>query len=283
MPKVETQFGPIHYKEAGTGEPLVFVHGYLMGGDLWDEAVEILRKDFRCIAPTWPLGAHPEPMNADADLTPHGMAAIIDGFLAALDLRDVTLIGNDSGGAFSQVVVTRHPERVGRLVLTSCDAFDNFPPSFFKAFGPVAKTGALPMTIASQRLKPNRALPIAYGWVTAKRPLPHDRIDGWVGAYLADKGVRRDLKKVTLGLKSKYTQEAAEKLHAFDKPVLLAWSMADKLFPFEHAQRLAAIFPDARIERIEDSRTWSMIDQPHRLAEAITAFVRETTPAQATA
>jgi pimeloyl-ACP methyl ester carboxylesterase len=282
MPKADTPHGPIHYEEAGTGEPIVFVHGYLMGGDLWDEVVERLSPDFRCIAPTWPFGGHPEPMHADADLSPTGIAAIIDAFLEAMDLTDVTLVGNDSGGAFSQIVAVDHPERVGRMVLTSCDCFENFPPKLFRSLVPAAKAGGLNAALLPLKMKAPRNLPMAYGWVT-NSPLPHDRIDGWVANYFADAGVRRDLKKVTLGFDNKYTLDAAAKLHRFDKPVLIAWSMAEKLFPFEYAERLAAVLPDARIEKIEDARTWSMIDQPDRTAQVIRTFVRQTAPAQAMA
>ena len=124
--------GTIAYRERGSGEPIVFIHGLLVNGDLWRKVVPELSKDYRCIVPDLPLGSHDRPMNEDADLSPYGVAKLIDDFLAALDLRDVTLVGNDTGGAFCQIVVTRHPDRIGRLVLTPCDAYENFPPRFFK-------------------------------------------------------------------------------------------------------------------------------------------------------
>ena len=78
-------------------------------------------------------------MNPDADLSPPGIARLIADFLEALDLEDVTIVGNDSGGAMSQVLVADHPERIGRLVLTNCDTHENFPPGIFKAMPPLAK------------------------------------------------------------------------------------------------------------------------------------------------
>lgn len=281
MPKVILPQGPVHYREAGSGEhAIVFVHGYLMGGDLWDEVTERLSGEFRCLAPTWPMGAHREPMRPGTDLTPHGVAAIVDAFLAALDLTDVTLVGNDSGGAYSQVVATRHPERIGRLVLTSCDAFEEFPPRLFKPLVQTARMGGLKAALQPLKLRPARSLPIAYGWLTTA-PLPHDRIDGWVDACFGDPGVLRDLRALTIGLDPKYTLEAAAALPAFGKPALVAWSADDKLFDVELGRRLAATLPDSRFELIEGARTWSMLDRPDRLAELIGRFVRETTPAQA--
>src|SRR5438874_10453979 len=94
--------GTIRYRERGTGEPIVFVHGLLVNGDLWRKVVPELANDFRCITPDWPLGSHEVPMSHEADLTPTGLAKLIADFLAALALENVTLVGNDSGGALSQ-------------------------------------------------------------------------------------------------------------------------------------------------------------------------------------
>jgi pimeloyl-ACP methyl ester carboxylesterase len=129
--QVELPAGTVRYREAGEGRPIVFVHGYLVDGRLWDGVVERLSDRFRCIAPDWPIGAQRIAMKPDADLSPPGIADLIDDFLAALGLEDVTIVGNDSGGAISQVLATRHPERVGRLVLTNCDTHENFPPGIF--------------------------------------------------------------------------------------------------------------------------------------------------------
>jgi pimeloyl-ACP methyl ester carboxylesterase len=131
--------GTIRYREAGSGPTIVFVHGFLVDGRLWDGVVDALSDRFRCIAPNWPMGAQQVAMAPDADLTPPGVATIIEGFLEALDLDDVTLVGNDSGGAMCQVLVARRPARVGRLVLTNCDTHENFPPGIFKALPPLAK------------------------------------------------------------------------------------------------------------------------------------------------
>ena len=166
--EIDLAAGRIRYREAGAGKAIVFVHGYLVDGRLWDGVVDRLSNRYRCLAPDWPIGAQQIAMNPSADLTPPGVAATIAGFLDALDLEDVTIVGNDSGGAMSQVLVTRHPQRIGRLVLTNCDTHENFPPGIFKAMPPLAK---LPggMTALSA---PFRIGAIARG---AFRPLPRPR------------------------------------------------------------------------------------------------------------
>jgi pimeloyl-ACP methyl ester carboxylesterase len=273
--------GTVRYRERGAGPTLLFVHGLLVNGALWRKVVPELARDFRCIAPDWPLGSHAVPLGEGADRTPGGMAKLIADFMAELDLEDVTLVGNDSGGALCQIVVTRHPERVGRLVLTPCDAFDNFPPRMFAYLGLAAKTsGGMAGLVQSMRVRANRRTPIAFGWLT-KRRLPDAVLDHYVEPVIRDRRIREDARRFILGVDSAYTLAAAEKLPDFDRPVLLAWAPEDRFFPIAHAERLADLLPDARLERIEDSRTFVSEDQPRRLAELIAGFVRE--PARTTA
>ncbi len=281
MPNLSLPQGSLHYREAGTGEPVVFLHGYLMASDLWSPILERLRPDFHCIALDLPLGAHRTALREDADLSIPGLARLVADALDELNLENVTLVGNDSGGGLAQVVAAEHPERLGRLVLTPCDAFDNVPPTLFKPLVPAAKAHALTPIFQSLRVRAARNLPNAYGWLM-HGDLPHDMIDGWVDAYFADKGVRRDVRKVTVGLEPSALLDAATKLASFDKPALVAFAADDKLFPFEHAERLGEILPNARVEKIANSRTWVMLDQPDITADLIRDFIRST-PVGATA
>ena len=275
MPSIALDQGTIHYQQAGPaeGRPIVFVHGYVMGGDLWAGlAGRLADRGLRAIMPTWPLGAHTEPMEPGTDLTPRGIAAIVAGFLEALELDDVVLAGNDTGGAICQIAAAHHPERIGALVLTNCDMFENFPPSFFKALVAAAKLpGGLKAALAPMRTAAARRSPVGYGM------LSHGDVDHlareWVKPAREQPGVFEDLRKVTVALDNAETLEAAERLREFRRPALFAWAVDDRLFPLSDAQRLAAQMPDARVETIAESRTFSMIDQPDRLAELIGEFV----------
>ena len=276
MATVDLPSGTLHYHQRGSGAPIVFLHGYLMGANLWDPVVQRLAGEFRCITPELPFGAHPTPMAPDADLTTAGLGRLVADFLQALDLREVTLVGNDSGGAIAQVVAARHPQRLGGLVLASCDAFDNYPPRLFRPLIAAARMGALTLLLASLKARPARSLPSAYGWLTHRQP-PHELIDGWIANYFADKAVRRDTRRLTAAMgEDAFMSQIAPELARFTKPGLLAWAADDKFFPLEHARRLAGILPDARIELIEGSRTWVMRDQPQRTAHLIGRFARRT-------
>jgi pimeloyl-ACP methyl ester carboxylesterase len=130
--QVQLADAAIGYRELGHGPPIVFVHGLLTNGTLWRNVANKLQTSHRCIVPDWPLGAHTAPTRANSDLSPRAVARMIAGFLDALGLQDVTLVANDTGGAIAQMVAAEHPERLGRLVLTPCDAFENFLPPMFR-------------------------------------------------------------------------------------------------------------------------------------------------------
>lgn len=250
---------------------MVFVHGYLVDGRLWDGVVDRLSDRCRCIAPDWPIGAQQIAMNPDADLSPPGIAAIIDSFLTALDLNDVTIVGNDSGGAMSQVLVTRHPQRIGRLVLTNCDTHENFPPGIFKAMPPIAKLpGGMDLLAAPFRIG---ALARAAFRPFAKTKIPEELVASWMAPGLHDPGVKRDAKKVTIGMNKSFTLEAAERLSESDLPILLTWAPGDRFFPIKYAERLANETPHARIVEIPEAGTFVPLDQPQRLADEIARFV----------
>lgn len=269
--EIDLPAGRVRYREAGEGKPIVFVHGYLVDGRLWDGVVDRLSDRFRCIAPDWPIGAQRIAMKPDADLSPYGIAATIAAFLEALDLEDVTIVGNDSGGAMSQVLVTRHPERIGRLVLTNCDTHENFPPGIFKTMPPLAGLpGGMALLAAPFRIG---AVARAAFRPFTREPLPPELIASWMEPGLHDPDVKRDVKKVTVGMNKRYTLEAAEKLKGSELPILLTWAPGDRLFPLEYAKRLVADTPNARLVEIPGARTFVPIDQPQRLAEEIASFV----------
>ena len=194
------------------GKPVVFVHGYLVDGRLWDGVVDSLSDRFRCIAPDWPIAAHRAAMNRDADLSPTGIAKLIADFLAKLELEDVTIVGNDSGGAISQVLVTSHPERIGRLVLTNCDTHENFPPGAFKAMPPIAKLpGGMFLIAAPFRIE---AIARRAFKPFAKTKIPDELIASWMEPAKTDKAILRDAGKVTAGMNKRHTLAAAEKLRS---------------------------------------------------------------------
>jgi pimeloyl-ACP methyl ester carboxylesterase len=261
------QQGTVRYFSVGSGPAIVFVHGALVNANLWRKVVAELSADFRCVTLDLPFGSHVIPMPPDADLSPPAVADLIADAIEALELDDVTLVANDTGGAIAQLVVTRRPEHVGALVLTSCDAFDNCPPKLKKPNMPLLSHAAL--------LRPTLA-PARFGAVQraifgalAKRPVEPEVLESYALPALEQAGVRRDLARLMAGLDKRYTLEAAERLPEFDKPAVIAWSREDRFFPSDHGERLAALLPRGRHEWIEDARTFSPEDQPERVAQLV--------------
>jgi pimeloyl-ACP methyl ester carboxylesterase len=267
--------GIVRYREFGVGEPIVLVHGLLTDGELWREVAPRLANDFRVIAPDWPLGSNEVPLNPGTDLSPLGLARIIADFLAELELNGVTLVGNDTGGALSQLVAVHHPERLGGLVLTPCDAYENFPPPAFRPLVAAARIPGGVFAIAqSMRAPAARRLPLAYGWLI-KHEIDDELTAAWLAPALASATIRQELATILKGLSKSYTLQAAARFGEFTKPVLIAWAPEDRFFKLHYGERLAAAFPHARLERIEDSYTFVSLDQPGRTASLIAGLARE--------
>ena len=279
MQEAELSAGIIEYEDTGGSGPIVvLLHGLAMDGSLWRHVVRELRVDHRCVVPTLPLGGHRRPMRAHADLSPRGIARLETEFLEALDLREVTLVGNDSG--LFQFAAGEHPERIARLVITSCEAFENFPPGLpgTNLWLAAKLPGGVSASVQPLRLRALRRLPIAFGWM-AKRPIPHEVTDAWLRPLLTQREIRRDLTKYLRAAKKGDMLAAAEGLRSFDRPALVIWAAEDRVMPPEHGRRFAELLPHARLVEIPDSYTLIPEDQPTELARLLREFVRELTTA----
>ncbi|MFC1406759.1 MULTISPECIES: alpha/beta fold hydrolase [Streptacidiphilus] len=278
MTGIELSTGTIALQDTGgDGPPVVLLHGMLMDASLWDAVVTDLSADHRCVAPTLPFGAHLHPVHADADLSLPGIASLVAELLERLDLQQVTLVGNDTGGALVQLLMGEGNPRVDRAVLVSCEAFDNFPPGLTGKT--LALAGRLPprlfgLFMQQMRLRALRRLPIAFGWLTRRGDAATAR---WVRPAMGQQGIRRDAVRM---LRAAFTDRqlllrAAESLPSFDRPALVVWADGDRVMPVEHGRRLARLLPQGRLVEVPDSRTLIPLDQPAELAGLIRAFVRE--------
>jgi pimeloyl-ACP methyl ester carboxylesterase len=272
---VELSAGTIDYEDRGAGPVVVLLHGLAMNSSLWRHVIDDLRSDYRCIAPTLPLGGHRRPMRPDADLSMPGQVRLIAEFLERLDLHDVTLVGNDWGGALLLVSEGR-AQRVGRLVLSSCEAFDNYPPGLPGRTVWLAGQlpGGLNALVQPMRLRPLRRLPNALGRMS-KRPIPNEITDAWLKPALTQRPIRRDLRKYVRSLRKEEFLEAAEKLGDFDRPVLIIWASEDRVMPKEHGRRLAELFPRSQYVEIADSYTLIPEDQPAKFATHLRTFIAQ--------
>jgi len=246
--QIELSAGMIEYEDTGgEGPAIVLLGGLMMDASLWEDVIADLAPEHRCVAPTLPLGAHRHAMHADADLSPRGLARLVAEFLDRLELDDVPLVGNDTGG---KTLV-----RIGKL-----------PPTMFGLF------------MQQMRLPPLRRLPLAFGWLTMRGDAATAR---WIKPVLRQREIRRDTVRVLRGIAAQpqLMLDAAASLPSFERPALVVWASQDRVMPPGHGRRLAELLPHGRLVEIPDSYTLIPLDQPTRLAEAIQQLIHETHPA----
>lgn len=272
MAEIRLSNGTLNYRDSGTGPVVVLIHGLFADGTLWDKVIPELGADRRVIVPDLPLGAHRRAMDPDADLSPAGIASIIAEFLERLELDGVTLVGNDTGGALCQITAADHPKRLGRLLLTNCDAYKNFLPIFYRELqlfpripGGMTMLAHMPKVIGRALFRP----------LTTK-PMPKEQLNRWLGGPAADPGVKRDLGKVLGGITTKETLRAIEALRRSAPPTLLVWGRRDLFFKPRYAERLRSDITGSRLEWIENSRTFTPFDAPTELARHIREFSAAT-------
>jgi len=274
MPTIDLPIGPVDYRDLGpraADAPVaVFVHGFLVNATLWDAVAEKLAADgVRCILPDWPLGAHRRPANPGAVLSPLTVAGAVTGLLDALDLQHVVLVGSDTGGSLCQLALRGDTHRVRGLVLTNCDAFEQFPPRFFVPLFTLARYRAAVWTLAQQtRLRAVRHSPLGFGPLL-NRPRPAGLTRGWIQPLLDSAAIRRDVTRFARGMQRTELVNAATWLSRFQGPVHLVWGTRDKHFTIGLGRRLASAFPSAHLDEVADATTFVPIDRPDTVVNAV--------------
>lgn len=273
MPQVTLPHTRIEYREVGPADsshpPVLFVHGMLVDHRLWSGVAERLAgQGYRCILPDWPLGSHTTPVTDRTGQSPSGVADTIHDFLVALELQDVTLVGNDTGGGLCQFLIDARPDRIGRLVLTNCDAFDKFPPFPFNlVFATLRGPVSIKALFTSMKIKALRHSPLGFGLLADADPA---LTAAWLAPARDDTRIAGDLAAMLRKVARTDLTGVAPRLHRFTKPVTVVWGMSDRCFTPELGRRLAALFPHGRFVEVPGARTFVPIDNPAAVADAIT-------------
>jgi pimeloyl-ACP methyl ester carboxylesterase len=278
---IEVPAGVIEYDEAGSGPPVVLLHGLVMDHTLWDRVLPLLPEGFRYIRPVLPLGAHRHPMNPGADLTLTGQVRLVADLLDALALENVTLVHADWGGALF-LTARGLDHRLARQVILPCEAFGNFPPGLPGKMAALAARLPAGVQLAARQLRVGwlRRLPFLYGQM-ARRPVPGELIRRWTEPVLSDPGIRRDLLAYCRGTfdKAALIRDTAA-LRRFQGDVLVLWSPDNRVMPPSHGHRLAALMPRARYAEIPGAYVLSMLDEPEAVAREMGTFLTAAPAAQ---
>ncbi|OBA76957.1 alpha/beta hydrolase [Mycobacterium sp. 1554424.7] len=276
MPQLALRQATIDYQEFGPQDsahpPVLFVHGILVDGQLWRAVADgLARRGFRCIVPTWPLGSHTIPVKDATALSLPGVAEMVNDALVALDLSDVTLVGSDTGGGICQLVVDAHPERIGRLVLTNCDAFDKCPPfPFDVAFAVLRGPASIKALAQPLRFRAVRQSLFGFGLLVSKAD--PDLTSAWLQPCLEDSRIRRDMAALARSVGRFDLTDVATRLPRFTKPVTLVWGQRDRCFTPGLGRRLAGLFSNAKLIEVPDAKTFVALDQPDAVIDAIAAI-----------
>jgi pimeloyl-ACP methyl ester carboxylesterase len=274
--RLETRLGPLAWRSSGGGPTLVFFAGALANGDLWRDVVLALEDRYRCITIDLPLGAHPWPLSTGADRSATSLARLLLDCLELLDVEDATVVANDTaGGLLLLSLATGHPAlgRVGRLVLTNCDNYDQFPPDALRKGAALCRTlPGLARALLRLQLRSSSGRRKIVSGVTAIG-LDQERADSFFGPARRDQRVVDDLVAALAGCRPQLLTDAAEAIPEFVRPVLLIWGESCDFFPMGDAQRLASEFPCATLVPVPGAKTWVAIDNPVGVADAIVEFV----------
>lgn len=280
MPHVTLPAATIDYRESGPADsahpPVVFVHGALVDSRLWDAvATQLADQGFRCIQPNLPLGSHTIPVTDRAVLSPAGVAGLLDEFLAALDLQDVTLVGNDTGGGVCQFLIDARPDRIGRLVLTNCDGFDEFPPFPFNAIFALMRT-RVSVTVLMATMVPTalRHSPLGFGLLA--KHLDPALTASFLEPSRTDRRIAGDFAALARAIGRTDLTDVAPRLHRFTRPVTVVWGLDDRCFTPALGRRIAALFPASTVIEVPDASTFVPLDNP----SAVTAAIAQTAGAR---
>jgi pimeloyl-ACP methyl ester carboxylesterase len=283
--RLETRLGPLAWQSSGRGPALVFFAGALANHDLWRDVVVAMEGRYRCITIDLPLGAHPWPLSTGADRSATSLARLLLDCLELLAVEDATVVANDTaGGLLLLSLASGHPAlgRVGRLVLTNCDSYDQFPPdklrkatALCRAFPRLARA-LVRLQLRLQLRSPSvRRRGVS---AVAASGLDDERAESFYGPAARDRQVAGDLVAAMAGFRPQLLIDAAEAIPRFDRPVLLIWGDACDFFPMAHARRLASDFPRATMVSVPGAKTWVPVDSPATVAGAIAEFVPTPVP-----
>ncbi len=275
----------VAYYEEGEGQPLLLLHGCPFSSFIWRKVIPLLSGEYRCLAPDL-LGLGDTETPAGADWSLPTQVKMISGFLDALGLDTVHLVGHDHGGALAQLLAAEQPQRIDRLVITNAEAYDNWPSPDERPFVRLTQVPLLGQAFLwACSLRPVARLVFASA-VSDKKVLTAELLDGYIRANLSDGRRRARTRRFLAGQldpnHNRCTVEFLDGLRRFDKPTMIVWGQDDPHFGPEWAERLYQDIPGAsRLELLPGTGHLLMEERPQELASLIRDFLsQEPVPAR---
>ena len=254
--------GEIAYTEFGDGPgTALFVHGIGTSGALWRHVIEQLSGTTRCVTIDLPgHGGSP----ARADLSVSAMADVVAELHDALDLGQVDLVANDTGGAIAQVFAARHPDTIATFALTNCDTDGNFPPPEFAPVLELAKQGQLATALTAIVDDPSgwRTSPLVAGYEHPEN-IPDEALREYLTPVGGTLDRARDFERMLAALDPKDLADVQDALRALDVPTLIVWGTADPAFGLKWAYQLRDTIAGAKeVIEVEGAKVFFPEERP---------------------
>ena len=259
---LDTPAGEIAYTELGSGPVALFVHGIGTSGLLWRQVIEDLQDTSRCIAIDLPLhGGTP----VRDDMSAGAMAQVLADLCDGLELTQVDLVGNDTGGAVAQIFAARHPDRIRTFTLTNCDCEGNFPPPEFAQVIQLARQGRLAellVGLAAEGAAAWAASPLGAGYEHPEE-VPEDEWRGYVAQIGGTRERARAFERILAALEPAQMEAISKPLRALNAPTLLVWGTGDAAFGVKWAYFLRDIIPGAReVIEVDGAKVFFPAERP---------------------
>ena len=264
----------ITYIDEGKGIPILFIHGTLANGNTWRKIIPTLSQKYRCIAIDLQIGGHYIPLNDSIDLSPIGLAKILNEFLQFLNIKKAIIVSNDTGGAYAQIFASLYPQSIEKLVFTNCEVLEVFPPKRFKYLINSVKIPSFTYLLSrifkiKSLLKSDMMMGLLSNSITK-----NEIAELYLKSFIENKNIRKNFANNVKTWSSIYTIEAAQILKEEKFPVLILWGIEDKkLFPLELGRQLKRIFINAKLIQIPGSKTCVQEDQPEIILKEIVDFI----------
>ena len=256
----------VAWTEAGSGEPVILLHGIPTWSFLYHDVIPRLEPHCRVIAPDF-LGHGFSDRRDFFDRSLIAQTQMILRLMDHLELDQATFVGHDTGGGVSLILAIEHPERVRRLVLTNVVAYDSWPIDDMIALGN-----------PQWRSKPAQEVAAFVASGLPDGIFNQDRLtdafrDGIVAPYSDEEG-KISLIRNASALNTNHTTALVERHGTIAAPTLCLWGVHDPWQKIEDGVRLAREIPHARLVRVETASHWIPHDTPELFADEILGFLK---------
>jgi pimeloyl-ACP methyl ester carboxylesterase len=271
----QTKKWRLHYNEAGSGYPVIMLHGSGPGATGWSNfktTINGLRGEYRAIAPDMPGWGKSDTAPPDDRDHVEALALLLDD----LGIEKAAVIGNSMGGATALRFAVEHPDRISHLIPMGAPAPG---PNLFNA-GSTLSEGVRVLLAAYRDPSPANFKELvsvmAYDQQFASDELAAERS---ASALANPEHLANFLEAMAQGTPAgpaSSTLSAQQQLTQVQTPTLVVHGRNDRTIPYESALRLLAHIPNSRLLLLNKCGHWAQLEHADEFNRAVTSFIAYT-------